>query len=711
MNIAKEQRPNPLAEPGCQSDDDHFRSDFLIAFVVILISAIILVVVNLIISHFMKNEVDQNILEKVVLPPSEFHPEQVERTQYLVSLIGFPILCFIGWLLSNKISSRSQRVRPVLYTVVASSVTIGVGLWLYFALERVDFFYIEGFSFLTVVFCLFLLLIIYIEQRYSPKWLALLLDIGAIGLCLFLSLVIVFYCISTENDPQSYSWHLNAYGYSIVQVFGGKTLLIDLTNQYGFYPYFLEPVFRIVGLHIIQLTTVLGLLLAGVFAILFFLIKQLVRSRAIALCAFLAIPGAWLWAQSHTGYGPVFQHWPHRVLFPGLLLLIVWFYQKAMGKSKTLLYCLAFIVCGMAALWNLNTGIVVFGSWILFLFWETLGQSRSLHFKKTATAIMRHSLIALTVAILSIGCLYIYTYLRSGGFPDILAAIRYEGIFYGSGFGMIPMPLLHPWNLIVLTYSVGICISFSWLAKKMVGVNLAGDQPQTSRVNMIFIISIMGAGLFSYYQGRSADASLLDSFWSAFFLMALFADGLLEHLSTNFNRSSPITCRASNIATGFLFLLLSLMLVCYAGGVAELSPKFADRIKTEIQAVDQWHKGGSSSYTQNISFIREYFSPEDQVLILGWNQATYYMESGTTNPLDIPGFLELVYKSDYQRLSDYLTNGMVVNEEGRLVPVRVIMIDGFESLYPDLFELVNSNYHQIDRVNDLTLLERNPITQ
>jgi hypothetical protein len=242
-------------------------------------------------------------------------------------------------------------------------------------------------------------------------------------------------------------------------------------------------------------------------------------------------------------------------------------------------------------------------------------------------------------------------------------------------------------------------------------VNLAADQLQKSRVNMMFIVSIMGAGLFSYYQGRSADASLLDSFWSAFFLMGLFADGLLEHLSANFNRSSPITRRASNIATGSLFLLLSVVLVCYAGGVAELSPKFSDRIKTEIQAVDQWRNGESSSYAQNIDFIREYYSPGDQVLILGWNQATYYMESGTTNPLDIPGFLELVYKSDYQRLSDYLTNGTVVNEEGRLVPVRVIMLDEFEGLYPDLFQLVNSHYHQIDRVNDLTLLERNLTAQ
>ena len=67
MNIAKGQRPSPLAEMEGQSDQDHFRRDFLIAFLVILISAIILVVINLIISHLVKNEVDQNILPEELL--------------------------------------------------------------------------------------------------------------------------------------------------------------------------------------------------------------------------------------------------------------------------------------------------------------------------------------------------------------------------------------------------------------------------------------------------------------------------------------------------------------------------------------------------------------------------------------------------------------------------------------------------------------------
>jgi hypothetical protein len=600
-------------------------------------------------------------------------------------------------------------MRRLLYPAVVTFLTIVIGLWLYFALNNVEFSYIKGFSFLTIIFCLFVVLVIFLQLKYSSKWLEVSLNTIGIGLCLFLTIVIIFHCVNTINDEYTYTMHSTAYAYSIAQVFGGKTLLIDFTNQYGFYPYFLQPIFNIVGFGVIQITIVLGVLLAGFYAILFFLIKQLIKNRAIAICAFLAMPGAWLWAQYYSAYGPIFQHWPHRVLFPGILLLMVWFYLKARGNIRNLLYYLTFIICGMAVLWNFDTGIVVFVSWLLFLYWETLGQWRTFHIKNITLAMMKHTVSALTIVILSIGWLYLYTFVRSGVFPDMSSLLSYETMRYGSGFAMIPMPLIHPWNLIILTYCIGVYISISHMAQKMVVVNTAEDQTQTSRVGMIFVLSIMGLGLFIYYQGRSADAALLDSFWSAFFLLALFADDLLLHFSINWKKLFSIADKASNIATGFLFLLLSLVLIGYAGGIVELFPDFTNKIQTEIHALGQISQGVSSKYTQNIDFLRKYFSPGDQVVILSWyGQAAYYIESKTTNPLDVPGMNELVLKSDYQKLTNYLMNGTLVNEKNQSVPLKVIMADDFEGESPDLFKLVKENYHMIDRVNDLSLWEKFP---
>jgi hypothetical protein len=97
-----------IAELEDQIKQDHFQHEFLRAFFVILGSAILVVIINLIIPQIMKNVLDQNIVEKFIAV-SGYVPEQVERAQYLVSLIVFPISCFIGWLLSIKFTSGAKK--------------------------------------------------------------------------------------------------------------------------------------------------------------------------------------------------------------------------------------------------------------------------------------------------------------------------------------------------------------------------------------------------------------------------------------------------------------------------------------------------------------------------------------------------------------------------------------------------------------------------
>jgi hypothetical protein len=105
---AKLQSTLTIAETEDQVKQDHFQPEFLRAFFIILGSAILIVIINLIIPQLMKNELNQNIVEKFIAV-SGYAPEQVERTQYLVSLIVFPISCFIGWLLSIKFVRGAKK--------------------------------------------------------------------------------------------------------------------------------------------------------------------------------------------------------------------------------------------------------------------------------------------------------------------------------------------------------------------------------------------------------------------------------------------------------------------------------------------------------------------------------------------------------------------------------------------------------------------------
>jgi len=209
------------------------------------------------------------------------------------------------------------------------------------------------------------------------------------------------------------------------------------------------------------------------------------------------------------------------VIFPSALLLLVFFYQKSRGRKKGVFYTLAFVACGAALLWNMDTGVMTFAAWVIYLSWEALLGWRAAGTRRSVVVIAVHWARAIGTLSSALGLLALYTYLRSGQLPDLGGLGLYQTIFYQSGFYMLPMPLFHPWNLIVLTYLAGICASAAFLLNRLRQADPPEGDDKTSWVNMMFLVSILGVGLFTVYQGRSHDLNLRATFWSAFFLIAM----------------------------------------------------------------------------------------------------------------------------------------------------------------------------------------------
>ena len=55
-----------------------------------------------------------------------------------------------------------------------------------------------------------------------------------------------------ERDPYVADGHFVAYFDSVVQVYLGKTLLVNDTAQYGLYAAMLKPVFQLMGLGVFR---------------------------------------------------------------------------------------------------------------------------------------------------------------------------------------------------------------------------------------------------------------------------------------------------------------------------------------------------------------------------------------------------------------------------------------------------------------------------
>lgn len=688
--------------------------DFVLGCLIILLSISALTLVCAQVWVKVQDHLDPTVVALVLPSVARWiHPEQVERTRYIVSTLLFPILCFFTWMLFGRLQTRVPRSTWAIAAIAFTAAAIVSASWLYYSLKQVDFLYLRilypdlGWGTAIAPFLLFLLLI-YAGRMFSSRpWVRWVLRTVTIVTGALTTVMAFAASLLARADAYVNSIHFNAYFYSVVQVSLGKTLLVDLTSQYGLYPYFLQPVLRVVGLDVPQLTFTMGTLIAWFFFILLVLLVRLARSRLIAVCGILAIAasyilgtGSWHTAALDHGPDPYFQYMPHRVLFPVVMLLLVFIYQNAHGSWKGAVYALLFLACAAGILWNVDTGVIAFGAWVLFLYWETLARWRDLGTKRVAFAIARHTAIGLLSLLLMLGSLVAYTYVRSGRFLNPAEMGQYQALFYQSGFMMIPMPLIHPWNLVILTYMVGLCISAGFLYKRIHGEVSSGNAEEQSWHNMVFLISVLGVGLFTVYQGRSEDQNLLATFWSAFFLLALFADALAGHGFQLIAGPNPRRARIAGYAMLPLAMLILLVLFVHVVPFLNAVPSYIGHLENQVRAISMGEQGAGTAFVKKLQFMQQHFTKGEEVPVFSSKYDTlFYLATKTTNPVQAPGWNELLLRSDAQKYADYLREGKAKS---------FIVSDEFASQFPDLYGLIQNEYSEVARLDDLAFFERKP---
>src|SRR3989304_8991049 len=276
-----------------------------------------------------------------------------------------------------------------------------------------------------------------------------------------------------------------------------------------------------------------------------------------------------------------FQYFPIRFLFPALSIYLVYnYFQK---KTKTLYY-FSFITYSIAVLWNFDTGFVVFASWLLSLLFQELSR---LDFKKMIGHVLNGILIFSGIILLFTA----YMFVRYGYIPEYAGFFTYQKVFYLYGFGMFPMPILHPWNLVILTYVIGLLYSFSFLMEKN----------ESIKAKMVFYLSILGVGVFSYYQGRSHDLNLLHVCYPAIIILTILTDCLLQRIREGggYNDKSAFAA------------IIFLMLFSVASIVGNY-PVILRMIMTQLNDIGS---GNPQNVAQNAVFIKKNTEKGEQVFI------------------------------------------------------------------------------------------------
>ncbi len=321
-------------------------------------------------------------------------------------------------------------------------------------------------------------------------------------------------CVFDDRGWYCGAFHFTAAFFPVVQVHLGKALLIDCASQYGLYPHLLQPLFALTGLSVRKFTVVMGLLTAGSYLALWLFLARGRRtgpppSSASRPCSFTA--------GSPSCAAPIST--------------CITSICRSGSCSRRCWSCWAVIICGVPAPGST-------GRFGLFCPSGRCGtstracprcsagrpRSASGSCSPATGAALRRGLGHLAAAAGALGAaVLLYSAvirLAYGAFPDYGGFLRYQKLYFGAGYYKYSLSLPGTWLLAAFVYLAG----FAYAAFALAGRR---DSP---RARAVFLLSVLGVGLSSYYEGRSHPIVLLLVWWPALLLLTLFLDELLARL-------------------------------------------------------------------------------------------------------------------------------------------------------------------------------------
>ncbi len=252
-----------------------------------------------------------------------------------------------------------------------------------------------------------------------------------------------------ESGAYARSGHFEPVYHPTVQVMLGKTILVDMTSQYGLYPHLVAPIASALGGGVLAFTLVMaalvGLCLAGVWTFL----AGATENKAVALVGFLAFVGG----GSLTLFQPrindlYFQYMPIRVIFPVASTWLAWRYLRAPSRRA---YAATTAFLGLGPLWNLDAGVPALAAWVATLgYLDLAAPGRGLRSRLVRLA--GHAAAGAAAFGAALVLYAAFAVARSGRLPDFAGLVVFQSRFYASGFYMLPMPLVGGWLLVAMVY-------------------------------------------------------------------------------------------------------------------------------------------------------------------------------------------------------------------------------------------------------------------
>lgn len=568
-------------------------------------------------------------------------PKPVERQIFLSStiVVFLFIVSFVALypIQDNRLFRTVQAVYASLIPVFVGSI-LGVSLFGYYWWDFISLGLgagspSESLLYLVIIF-IFTTSLMWCLTKFDPslqllfriinktKW---WIFIGFSFVLLFAWRVISIYSITQSSK---YFVHLDAIIYPLSQVVQGKTILVDLPSQYGLFPEILAPLFKLTGLTVLNFTLLMAFLqIISLFA-LFVVINKIIKHQVLILLGILSLIvitfGNLLYLCGVSLQDTVYQYWPIRFFWPAISVYLFYVFVQDKTIFKSLIIS---IISAIAIIWNADTGLFIFISYSVYLitrfitdFWFQRDRDKQIWQQKSfLVALILH----FTTLLLIVIGFFAYLQTSSGKTLNYSWLYKYQSIFYLLGFGMMPIPTkLDPWVGVISIYIYGLISAlFSW--KKI----------PSNKSEMMFYLSILGVGLFVYYEGRSHPLNLLSVMWPAIVLGMIFSDAIVRSIKLKligFANIIPISAFFSLIVAVNIFLYYN------------IHRAFSDASNNLFGE----SSAASPVVLDELKFIKLHTTVGQSCIILALRQGIYYTEAGLSSPIIGPGLVEMLLKSD-----------------------------------------------------------------
>ncbi|HDQ26280.1 MAG TPA: hypothetical protein ENN43_06000 [bacterium] len=613
------------------------------------------------------------------------NPEPMERLLYILVIIVFPLLFLVLRRVTEGFAAPQERLNYGIFSRILGFLGAAGLIWAVTAAFSIEFRdsvppykYINNMlyetnmaaQFFLTVIAAFLLVVSAARpvKAFFAKLRAERAIIAPELLLLFIVIIVSFDGLPKVRD----NFHFEAVFYSVSQIYNGKTALVDFTTQYGLYAHFLEPVFRMLGgLTVWKFQLVMGVMIALSWIALYFFMKGVIKNRILLFIGFTAaLFYAYVNFYNDYRFREYYQYFPIRSFFPMIWLLLAAAYIKT--RSRVLYYIVP-VFLSAAVLWNPDTGIMALLSWAaLLLFME----ARSVWASGLPAAKLprKAAFHLLNIAEIFAACLVLFAlimYFRSGAFPDYTELTRYQRIYYQMGFGLMPMPAVHPWYLYVAALAAGIALSLGGFFAA------ARESREEKRGEAVFLLAVFGTLTFAYYQGRSHDWAMVPILYVPLVLGTLFIDAFLDGIKKRGG--------LKNINAGIACMILVILF----GMTAPLERAYVKAKNFKLGAF--LNKFDTEHNKNEFAYLKPFFKPGEEVFVISaGKQSIIYAATGAVNPVNVPGQAEISLVSDIHRVRDYLL------EEG--VGRRLIWDRSDGGVYVNHFDLAFWKTYQLEAV-------------